>query len=382
MTDHRRILITGATGAIGPTLCASLLADNPKQHLAIAMRADEQSVAQRFEEYCGMLDSVFAEREIDAPRWRERIVPVEMTVCADGLGLTSSTRRELLGQVDQIIHAAADTRFASSPDEQFNINVEGTRRILEFAREAKHQPRVILVSTVCTSGRSTGRIMETPLHPQPVFVNNYERTKWLAEELALASDQRVAIARVSIVLGSASGTVHRAGAVHHLLRWFGRGLIPVLPGIHGSRLDVVSTEFVGDFLARAAASDWPDKSIWNVAAGDDASHFREFCEICWEMLRPGETMENIDRPGEPFLVEEAEFDRVREVRVGRGYRVSQQAMNSISSFAPMLACPRVYDRSTAKSIWKQSFPTQDWQSVLRNVLRPLQRIESAEAIAA
>jgi nucleoside-diphosphate-sugar epimerase len=224
--------------------------------------------------------------------------------------------------------------------------------------------------------------MEEALVPQPQFVNQYEATKWEAEQLALADPLPLAIARVSIVLGShARGTVHRMGALHHLLRWFGRRLIPVLPGDEQTTLDVIATETVGRFMARAVDATWRDKSIWNLAAGHQAPLFSEFCALAWNRLHPGLTMQSFDEPGEPFIVDQQKFDQVRQSRTGRSQRLSQQAMNSISTFAPMLAYPRTYDTRRAEEVWGGALPLEDWRQTMSRVLEQF-RSPKRQAVAA
>src|SRR5262249_19530193 len=155
-------------------------------------------------------------------------------------GVSSSVNTQLTRDTNVIIHAAADTQFLNSLDDLWETNVEGTRRVIDFAQRCRTLPKLIVVSTVCTSGTRTGRIEEISRPTPPTFVNNYERTKWESERLALSSGVPLAIARVSIVMGShATGAVHRMGALHHLLKWLNRGYIPVVPGTDQTPLDVI-----------------------------------------------------------------------------------------------------------------------------------------------
>src|ERR1051325_3272962 len=88
------------------------------------------------------------------------------------------------------------------------------------------------VSSVFVSGSRTGHIDENLHHDMPEFVTYYQRTKWESEHVALQSGLPVGVARVSLVLGShATGGVHSTGAVHSLIKWFSRGLVPLIPGL-------------------------------------------------------------------------------------------------------------------------------------------------------
>ncbi|MCS7033027.1 MAG: SDR family oxidoreductase [Phycisphaerae bacterium] len=382
MREHRHIFLTGATGALGPTLCAQLLRADATQKLSLLIRRDENGLRRKFSRWKDRLLRELTEQGGIPDDWEDRILPVEGDLRAEGLGLSRIGRRSLVGSIDGIVHAAADTQFAGRADDQWNTNVCGTRRILDLARACRQTPRIILVSTVCTSGTTTGRILEAPLHPRPTFVNQYEHTKWQAEELALADPLPLAIARVAIVLGShARGTVHRMGAVHHLLRWFGRRLIPVLPAAPAATLDVIATETVGRFLARAVSADWSGKPIWNIAAGDQAPSFREFCQLVWNRMFPAERMRNLEEPGKPFIVDQETFEALRRSRNDRSQRLIQQALSSISTFVPMLLHPRTYDTTQAEQLWGGPLPLEDWRQTLSQVLRHFRATRRA-AIAA
>jgi len=219
MSQSHGVLLTGATGALGPALAAELLVSEPKRNLNILIRAGNSSVMERFNEWTDAVSQVFLEQQnrmLQPKNWRARVTPVCGDVGTDNLGLDRETYDQLLKSTSIVVHAAADTQFLGSSEDQRNINVEGTRRMLEFARNCKSLDRMIQVSTVCTSGTRLGLIEEKPLLNPPGFVNNYERTKWEAEQRVAASGLPARIARLSICLGSSGeGYVHRFGAIHH-----------------------------------------------------------------------------------------------------------------------------------------------------------------------
>jgi dihydroflavonol-4-reductase len=97
----------------------------------------------------------------------------------------ASLRRAVAGCSD-VFHVAADYRlWAPNPSELYQSNVDGTRNLLESAREAGVE-RVVYTSTV-------GCIGVPPDHPgdetQPVSLDEmtgaYKRSKFLAEQVAL-----------------------------------------------------------------------------------------------------------------------------------------------------------------------------------------------------
>jgi dihydroflavonol-4-reductase len=88
---------------------------------------------------------------------------------------------------DAVFHVAADYRlWVRDPDEMYRSNVEGTRAVLEAARESGVR-RVVYTSSVATMGfTSNGHIAD---ENSPVSLANmigtYKRSKFMAEQVAV-----------------------------------------------------------------------------------------------------------------------------------------------------------------------------------------------------
>jgi thioester reductase-like protein len=371
MGDSHAVLLTGATGALGPSLAAELLSADPRAHLHVLIRAGAStSIGDRFHEWRRNVAQVLAEQGTPIDNWEQRVTPVAGDVATEGLGLSTICHRELRRAVSSIIHAAADTQFLGCPEAQTNVNVDGTRRMIEFARGVRSLDRFIHVSTVCTSGIRTGRIDERFCDEPAGFVNNYEKSKWEAEGLALEAGLPLGVARVSIVIGShATGTIYRPGALHQVMKWFSRGYVPAVPGTDQTRVDLVSTEVVAKFLAATLRRNWEHGSIWNVAAGDRAASVHELAAVSWAEMWPGETMRNREIPSQPFIVDKDRFDALRASKTGHRDRVIRQALESINSFLPMFLYPRVYETTAAEALWGGPLPWPDWRTTLVRMLR-------------
>lgn len=98
----------------------------------------------------------------------------------------ASIRRAIAG-CDTVFHVAADYRlWVRNPQQMYQTNVEGTRLVLNAARENKVR-RVVYTSSVATMGfRSDGSLAD---ENSPVSLNDmigpYKRSKYIAEELAI-----------------------------------------------------------------------------------------------------------------------------------------------------------------------------------------------------
>jgi len=90
---------------------------------------------------------------------------------------------------DVVFHVAADYRlWVRDPAQMYRANVEGTRTILQAARK-NHVRRVVYTSSVATMGFT---VKNNPVdESSPVSLENmighYKRSKYMAEEVALAA---------------------------------------------------------------------------------------------------------------------------------------------------------------------------------------------------
>jgi dihydroflavonol-4-reductase len=98
----------------------------------------------------------------------------------------ASLKRAMSG-CEFVFHVAADYRlWVRDPDEMYRANVEGTRGIIQAARESGVR-RVVYCSSVATMGfTETGQIVDedTPVSIEDM-IGHYKRSKFMAEEIAL-----------------------------------------------------------------------------------------------------------------------------------------------------------------------------------------------------
>jgi dihydroflavonol-4-reductase len=98
----------------------------------------------------------------------------------------ASLKRAVAG-CDVVFHVAADYRlWVRDPDEMYRSNVEGTRGILQAARETGVR-RVVYTSSVATMGfTSSGDVAD---ERSPVclanMIGHYKRSKFMAEQVAI-----------------------------------------------------------------------------------------------------------------------------------------------------------------------------------------------------
>src|SRR6202162_5112801 len=149
--------LTGATGFVGSHVARTLAAQGARLRLLIRSSSDLRNI-----------QGLQAERVVGDLR-----DPASLKKAAAGC--------------DVIFHVAADYRlWVRDPDEMYRSNVEGTKAILEAARENKVR-RVVYTSSVATMGFQSNGHLAT--EDSPVSLGNmigpYKRSKFMAEEIAI-----------------------------------------------------------------------------------------------------------------------------------------------------------------------------------------------------
>lgn len=139
----------------------------------------------------------------------------------------ASVRAAMPAGVDAVFHVASDLSFQAAGDrEQTRINVEGTRHMLEAARE-RGARRFVYTSTLGTYGAHEGIITEATPQLATQSTMNYARSKWQAEELVRAAARdglHATVLNPAGILGPYDRTTW--GAFFFLLR---DGLMPYTP---------------------------------------------------------------------------------------------------------------------------------------------------------
>jgi nucleoside-diphosphate-sugar epimerase len=164
------------------------------------------------------------------------------------------------------------------------INVEGTRRMLEFAeaaRECGGLHRYAQVSTAYVAGDHAGRFAECDLDLGQGFNNSYEQSKFEAEQLVRShGDLPSTILRPSIVVGDRrSGWTSAFNVLYWPLRAFARGLFTAVPANPSAPVDVVSVDFVADAIHALCEAEGGIGETYHLTAGPDASSIGEIAQL-------------------------------------------------------------------------------------------------------
>lgn len=269
------VLLTGATGFLGGEVLARLLERTDRTVYAL-VRADSDADAEH--RLRAVVESLLGTHE----PWRQRVFAIAGDVTRPGLGIGWARRAWLAERVESVIHCAASVSFTLGLEESREINVDGTRRVLELARSCRRcggLSSFVHVSTAYVAGTHPGPFGERELDLGQGFRNPYERTKFEAELLVREQAGAVPaqVVRPSIVVGdSRTGWTSSFNVLYSPLRAFVRGAYPAIPAVRSAPVDVVPVDFVADAIL---ALEGRPGTTHTLAAAERASSVGEVIEL-------------------------------------------------------------------------------------------------------
>jgi thioester reductase-like protein len=264
------VLLTGATGFIGIELLARFVERDERPVYALVRGRDDAEAQRRVGE---SLRAFFGEPNGRAGRVKAIAADIERP----GLGLDPARREALAGEVTDVIHSAASVSFTLPLPQSREVNVEGTRRMLEFAELCERRGRLdrfSYVSTAYVAGTHTGTFEERDLDVGQGFRNPYEQSKFEAERLVRSRDGRLPIQvfRPSIVVGEQStGWTASFNVLYTPLKAFVRGALPAMPARRSAPVDVVPVDYVADAVYHLSHAPVDGSETYNLVAGPRAT---------------------------------------------------------------------------------------------------------------
>jgi thioester reductase-like protein len=245
--DDGAVLLTGATGFVGMEVLVRYLERDARPIVALVRAQDDAAAQQRLR---GVLENLFGGR---AAAHAPRVTALASDLTAPRLGLTDGVWERLAGQVSTIVHGAASVSFTLPLHEARRINVEGTRRVLDFAEQAVQRGglrQYAHISTAYVAGTHRGRFCERDLDLGQSFHNSYEQSKFEAERLVRDRNTLPRrILRPSIIVGDRqSGWTAAFNVLYWPLRALSRGLFAAVPAVDSAPVDVVSVDYVADAI--------------------------------------------------------------------------------------------------------------------------------------
>jgi len=327
------VLLTGATGFVGMELLARYLERSERRIFALVRAESDEAARARLQ---SVLANLFGARAQE--RYGDRVEALASDLTAPGLGLPEARREELAEQVTTIVHSAASVSFTLPLADAREINLEGTREMLDFAGLAIQRgglDRYGHVSTAYVAGTHTGRFAERDLDLGQDFRNTYEQSKFEAEQLVRSREGLpFTIMRPSIVVGDRrSGWTAAFNVLYWPLRAFARGLFTEVPAIPSAPVDVVSIDYVADAIHELCESGGGIGETYHLTAGRNASTMGEIAQLASRYFR---------RPM-PTVLPPAEFAALEHGAAARS------ALEGSSVYFPYFSIRTVFDEAATRA---------------------------------
>jgi NAD(P)-dependent dehydrogenase (short-subunit alcohol dehydrogenase family) len=235
--------VTGATGFIGKRLVKKLLERKGSVvHFLIRRESEDKVAALR--EWWGATPA--------------RAVPVFGDLTQKKLGVSAEDTKKLKGQVDHFFHLAAVYDLAADEESQMQVNVDGTRNTVEFAKaiDAGHLHHV---SSIAAAGLYEGVFREDMFEEAENIDHPYFATKHESEKI-VRKESKVpwTVYRPAMVVGdSRSGEMDKIDGPYYFFKLIQRMrqlLPPWMPavGLEGGRVNIVPVDYVIDALDHIA----------------------------------------------------------------------------------------------------------------------------------
>lgn len=235
-----RYFVTGATGFIGRRLVKKLLARRGST-VYFLLRPGSQAKAAE----------LLAEWGVSG----RRAIAVTGDLTSRRLGLSAGQLKALKGQIDAVYHLAAVYDLAADAERQVQVNVEGTRQVVEFAK-AVGAGHLHHVSSIAAAGLYEGVFREDMFAEAEHLEHPYFSTKHESEQIVRTECGKLpwTVYRPAMVVGdSRTGEMDKIDGPYYFFKLIQR-LRQVLPpwmpsvGLEGGRINIVPVDFVVDAL--------------------------------------------------------------------------------------------------------------------------------------
>ncbi|WP_054813532.1 SDR family oxidoreductase [Nocardia arizonensis] len=263
MNGRDAVLVTGAAGLVGAEVVARLAAASRP---VAAVLHDKSEIVRN--------DGT--------------VLEAGTTVAGDirvpGFGLSDRDAADLAERVGVIVHCAATTAFDAPSSVYEELNVRGAANAIELA--LSWDVPLVHVSTAYVCGMRGGTIGEDELEAGQSFGNEYEKSKFRAEQLVRAAGGRGldwAIVRPGIVTGdSATGAIREYKNLYTVVKLMVEGKLRTLPGRYDATVSLAPVDHVADVIAAAVLD--IDSVIGRTlhAVGGDSLSLREISDVLAE----------------------------------------------------------------------------------------------------
>ncbi|HLB02783.1 MAG TPA: SDR family oxidoreductase, partial [Nitrospiria bacterium] len=246
-------LVTGGTGHLGISLIHWILErDNT---VTLLVRSNS---LKKFGGFHGIVRAVKSCGSDYPTDWIEQHINIVVgDIAKPRLGLAQREYQELSRKTTAIYHLAALLDLTAPWELLQDVNIEGTRHVLDFGLACVDRAEFLglyHISTFAVAGTATGTFYETDLDCGQQFNNHYERSKFEAERLIAAYREKglcISIFRPSIIVGdSRTGETRSFETLYKPLHFLSLGLFDQIPARGSTKLNLAPVDSVAEAIHR------------------------------------------------------------------------------------------------------------------------------------
>lgn len=109
---------------------------------------------------------------MDVPNYLDKVKMIEGSLDQPGLGIQEEDIKDIIDNVELVIHAAADVRFNRPLIELTKVNLKGTRELLTLCKSMRKLRLFTYISTCysnCIMDKVEERIYDPPIEPNLII---------------------------------------------------------------------------------------------------------------------------------------------------------------------------------------------------------------------
>ncbi|MDZ3952380.1 amino acid adenylation domain-containing protein [Bacillus thuringiensis] len=262
----RCVLLTGATGFLGSHILEQLLTIPDTIVYCLVRKQEKTSIENKIQE---KMEFYFGEKIVG--EMNQRVYVIEGDLSKEHVGFTKEIQKQVLQEIDMIIHCGGDVRHYGDKEHFMQVNVESTRYLLQMSKDA--QASFHYISTISISGHAphdTEEFLfsEYEFDRGQCLDNVYVESKFLAEKLvrdAMENGLSATVYRVGNLVGhSLDGRFQKnieGNAFYRLIKAI--LLLKVAPNIH-TYIDLVPIDFASKAIVQLACTKEAAKETFHI----------------------------------------------------------------------------------------------------------------------
>ena len=263
------IFLTGGSGFLGVALIDKFIELKQGSDLCVLVRgkSEDESIA-KLKSACKKTIEKFGEEYFD-----KHVKVIQGDLIEERLGISKYNTDYLKENVNSIYNNAANTNLGAKFDEISDINIGGTKKVLNLAKEISlknNKLKFYHVSTAYVAGDQHTEQLPSNLDLDIRFRNAYEQSKAIAESYVrnYINDFQIVTYRPSIIVGdSKTGVTSAFNVLYIPARIIISGLLKAIPALPHTPFDVVPVDYVAESIVKAHGIDVKSGSSFYLSSG-------------------------------------------------------------------------------------------------------------------